>query len=344
MNSELLDLEWGAMSRENNSLFVPLIFGMTVNAVLFYCNAYGLIPQYLHTNQKKKYWEWTAFLLAGLTTAEITFDVIYICYFHLKSTLWSLPALQQRSVIFELIAMFGITDIFFNLSFWALAFLYRLPRDWIKNERQKQQLQRDKLAAELDFLKAQMNPHFLFNGINSIYHLMEKDVGKAQNILLRFSDLLRYQLYECKGDFIPLKKELQYVSNYLEIETIRKEEDALIKINLPTLNRLENGASQKIAPLLFSPFLENAFKYLSLHSEKTKNILDANIFLEGSVIHFSVKNSVSTFPEQKTTKPSNGIGLENAKRRLHILYPQKHKLSIEEKDNCFFVSLKIDLA
>jgi hypothetical protein len=343
LNSKIFNLEWGPMSRKSNSLFIPLVFGMTINAVLFYSNAYWWIPTLLQKKQRRKYWQWVISVLVVLSIIEIAFDAIYLIYFHLKDQLQALSISGQRAAIFELIAMFCVFDFFINISFWALAFLYRLPRDWIKNERQKQQLVHDKLTAELDFLKAQMNPHFLFNGINSIYHLMEEDVGKAQNILLRFSELLRYQLYECKEDFISLKKELQYVSNYLEIETIRKGEDAIIKIDLPDISNLENGTNPKIAPLLFSPFLENAFKYLSLYSEKEKNLLEINIHLKENTIHFFVKNTVNPLPKKKTKKPSSGIGLENARRRLNILYPQKHQLSIEEKDDCFWVTLKIDL-
>ena len=261
------------MSRQNNTLLVPLVFGMFINAILFYSNANWLLPGYLHKRRKKEYWKWATALVIGLTFIEVFFDTLYLINTYLKDVLVALTPIQRRDAILEIIAMFGVLDLFINIVFWGMAFLYRLPKDWIKNERQKQQLKQDKLTAELDFLKAQINPHFLFNGINSIYHLMEEDVRSAQKILLQFSELLRYQLYECKEDFIPLRKELQYVSNYLEIETIRKGEDAIIKIELPEINKLNKDNDPKIAPLLFSPFLENAFKYLSLYSEKEKNIL-----------------------------------------------------------------------
>ncbi len=343
LNSEFLNLEWGPMSRERNSLLIPLLFGMLINAVLFYTNAYWLIPKYLQTRQKKKYWRLAVLLLFGLSILELNFDTLYIVFLHLQDELAVLSPSEKNASILEIMSMFALVDLLINSFFMALSFLYRLPQDWVKNERKQQQLLRDKLRAELDFLKAQMNPHFLFNGINSIYHLMEEDVGKAQKILLRLSELLRYQLYECKEEFIPLKKELQYVSNYLEIETIRKGEDAIIKIDLPRASQLEKETTPKIAPLLFSPFLENAFKYLSLHSERENNILEANMKLTGNIIHFFVKNTVNTIGRKKNKKPSSGIGLENVKRRLNILYPQKHQLSIREKDHCFFVELKIDL-
>ncbi len=331
------------MSRQNNTLLTPLVFGMLVNAILFYSNAYWLIPKYLLNRHLKKYSKWSILFLLGLTGVELTFDVLYIIQTFLKDSLNALPPSRRWSGTLELIMMFGAMDLIINITFWAAAFLYRLPKDWMKNERQKQQLIQDRLTAELDFLKAQINPHFLFNGINSIYHLMEEDVQKAQRVLVRFSELLRYQLYECKEDYIPLTKELQYVANYLEIESIRKGEDAMVAIDMPELNNLGDSANSKIAPLLFSPFLENAFKYLSLYSERERNILAASISTQDNIIRLLVKNSVDSMAQSKSINRSSGIGLENVKRRLNLLYPNSHQLSIQENAGCFFVDLKIDL-
>lgn len=343
LNTQFLDLEWGPMSREKETLLIPLIVGMIINAVLFYSNAYWLIPQYLQTKQNKKYWKWNAYLLFGLTLIEVSFDTIYIFEAYIREEVPITSLTERYTIALELIIMFGAMNLFVNILFWAIAFLYRMPKDWMRNERQKQQLVQDKLTAELDFLKAQINPHFLFNGINSIYHLMEEDVEKAQKILLRFSELLRYQLYECKEEFIPLKKELHYIANYLEIEIIRKGEDAIIKIDLPELIEPEGSPILKIAPLLFSPFLENAFKYLSLYTEKEKNILEASLNVQKDRIHLFVKNTIDLMNQSKRKKSSSGIGLDNVRRRLNILYPEKHQLSIREEGGFFLVDLEINL-
>lgn len=346
LSSELTDLDWVIMSSRENTLLIPLIYGMYINAILFYSNAYYFIPKYLHNHQIRKYWKIVILLLLSLSLLELIFDVFYIFNtpFSFTVEFAKRPEPEQQAIIQELFITYGILDLLINTVFWAMAFLYRMPKDWRRNEKLKQQLVEDKLNAELDFLKAQINPHFLFNGINSIYHLMGEDVAKAQKILLRFSELLRYQLYECKEDFIPLSKELQYISNYLEIETIRKGEDAMIQIDLP--KNLYSGEDKipKIAPLLFAPFLENAFKYLSLYSEKTKNRLEVRIDLEHPIIHLFVKNTVDIRQQKTQKKSASGIGLENVKRRLNILYPQKHILLIEEKEDYFLVNLTIELA
>ena len=172
LNSNLVSLEWGPMSRAKGTLLIPLILGMGINAILFYSNAEYFIPQYLHTRKTRKYWSWAAIMVIGLTAVELTFDTLYLYQGYVENANIALTPAMKSSVTLELIAMLGAMDLFINISFWALSFLFRLPKDWIRNERLKQQLLQDKLTAELDFLKAQINPHFLFNGINSIYHLM----------------------------------------------------------------------------------------------------------------------------------------------------------------------------
>jgi len=317
---------------------------MLINAILFYSNAYWLIPKYLHRRELSRYWKWVLFFVIGLTLVELTFDTIYLFQKYINSATKPLSSIEKQSALFEFLLMFGVLDFFINILFWAMAFLYRMPKDWLNNERQKQQLIQDKLKAELDFLKAQINPHFLFNGINSIYHLMGEDVKKAQDILLEFSELLRYQLYECNENLIPLNKEIRYIKNYIAIETIRKGEDALIEIKLPEKTAIEQLGHLKIAPLLFSPFLENAFKYLSLYSERERNRLSIRFDIEDDSILFYVSNTIDPSMSKHSNKSkSSGIGLENVKRRLELLYSGKYNLSIDNSDAFFEVNLKINL-
>ena len=341
LNSETLDMEWGPMSKENGTWQIPLVFGMAINALLFYANTYYFIPNYLHKKNYKKFWTKSVLLVVGFTAVEYIFDNFYLygkAAFH--DILFSA---EVYSTTIDHLIFFTSTFIF-NTFFWAMAFLYRWPKDWMRNERQKQQLKQDKLTAELEFLKAQINPHFLFNGINSIYHLIGEDTSKAQKVLLKFSDLLRYQLYECKEGFIPLKKELNYLKNYLGIETVRKEEDAVIVIEWPRTNELENLNGLKIAPLLLTPFLENAFKYLSLHAEKEKNQLEVKLNIANNRIHLFVKNTFDPLMSKQKNKGSSGIGLQNVKRRLALLYPAQHQLSAAEKNGSFEIDLKINLS
>jgi len=332
LNLEFLDIEWGPYNHEDGTLFWPSIYGMVTNAFFYYMNYYLLIPRYLKKKEKGLFWIWTLFLFLSLVCIEISFDYLFF---------------KTTGLIDGFIGGVGIDDLIIylvsmlivNIFYWALAFLFRWPSDFIQSERQKNQLTKDKLSAELEFLKAQINPHFLFNGINSIYHLISENSKSAQSLLLEFSNLLRYQLYECSVDFISLNKEIDYIKNYISIEEIRKTEDAIIVKQFT--GETENYLNFKIAPLLISPFIENAFKYLSLYSDKEKNRIVIKLNIEMGLLDFSVKNTVDIDRQKK--KNDSGIGLENVKQRLELIYNERYELNISEENNCFVVNLKLNL-
>ncbi|HRK55371.1 MAG TPA: DUF645 family protein [Cyclobacteriaceae bacterium] len=340
INAPFINLELGPFTQSEGTLLVPTAYGMVFNAILFYLNAYHLIPRYLHNKDNKGFWAKSVFWIVCLSTVECIFDLIYLSQIDTTGITDIIPTTQ--TIILEAAALLLLFS-FINVLYWGAAFLYRLPFDWIQNERFKNQLIQDKLSAELELLKAQINPHFLFNGINSIYHLIGYNDNVAKDILLKFSGLLRYQLYECNEEFIPLSKELEYVINYIKLEEIRKGEDAYFDIELPDADS-ESLRSLTIAPLLFTPFLENAFKFMSLYSEKEKNKLDARIHISNGVLDFQVRNTINHEMINKQKKEDGGIGLENVKRRLKILYADNYDLSLSNENNTYTVKLKLHLA
>jgi len=166
----------------------------------------------------------------------------------------------------------------------------------------------------------------------------------AKDTLLKFSGLLRYQLYDCSINYISIEKELIYINNYINIEKVRKGEDAIFTFNLPDVNNNKAVKSCKIAPLLITPFLENAFKYLSHYSNRDKNFINLElVFLDDNILSMTLSNSYdSSFKIKKDSV--GGIGLKNVKRRLNLLYPdKKHTLEITTTENIFLVELMLNL-
>lgn len=203
-----------------------------------------------------------------------------------------------------------------------------------KNQNHKKQLHQQ-LEAELNFLKSQLNPHLVFNTLNSIYVLMDEDVKMARNTLLKFSSLLKYQLYDCGAKKTPLEKELAFISDFIELEKIRYGE----KIQV-VFERIKIPNDLKIAPLLLVPFVENAFKHIYI-APNSKSKIKIKAFCERHVFWFVVENNFD--PSNKRSEASGGLGLKNVKRRLDLIYPKAYNLKTDKTENIYRISLSIQL-
>jgi LytS/YehU family sensor histidine kinase len=194
------------------------------------------------------------------------------------------------------------------------------------------EMAREKAEAELSFLKSQINPHFLFNSLNSVYFLINKENPEARQALHKFSDMLRYQLYEMNGAKIPIEKELNYLRDYVDLQKLRKDENYSVDF---TCSPDVKGFS--IEPLLLIPFVENAFKHIS-HKTNEKNYVKLDMERSNGHFVFTIENSKDI---ERTTEMHGGIGLTNVKRRLELLYPGKHELEISNDSNRYKVNLKL---
>ena len=193
--------------------------------------------------------------------------------------------------------------------------------------------------AELKLLKAQLNPHFLFNTLNNLYGLSVVKSDKLPGLMLKLSNLLRYSLYETKEILVPLKQEITYLENYISLERIRLEDKADIQFKVT-----ENISTKEIAPMLFIVFVENAFKHLGVLNDG-KSSVSITISEKDNGVHFTCQNTIdkSASLNHHLEKGKSGIGLQNAKKRLKLLYPDKHKLTLDEKNENYIVNLKLNL-
>lgn len=191
--------------------------------------------------------------------------------------------------------------------------------------------------AELKLLKAQLNPHFLFNTLNNLYGLSVIKSDKLPNLMLKLSDLLRYSLYETSGVLVPLEKEIKYLENYIALEKIRLEDKTTINFEVSG-----NISSLKIAPMLCIVFVENAFKHLGILNDGT-SFVSVKIKEHNNELFFSCENTIDNDETEhhNLEKGKSGIGLQNAKKRLSLLYADKHQLKIEKKTTTYVVNLKL---
>lgn len=209
-----------------------------------------------------------------------------------------------------------------------------------QSKRRAEQILQEKKEAELQFLKSQINPHFIFNCLNSVYFSIDKTNTQAREILSNFSDLLRFQLYECSHNTISLKKEIEFIEQYIYLNEVRMQENIDIRKNMPLLN-----SNFEVSPLLIIPFVENAFKHLGPVGNQ-KAFVELNIIVKERDLLVNVKNSISNGKTKQSSIMNDnhqGIGISNVRKRLQLLYPDDHKLKIRQDHSEYEVQLKIPL-
>lgn len=225
-------------------------------------------------------------------------------------------------------------DSFLNILIAIVCMLFsRILLEKIQLQQFVRQIEIAKDKTELDFLKAQFNPHFLFNSLHSIYGHIDKNNHTARKMLITFSDMLRYQLYECNENFVDIAREMNYIRNYVTLQRSRVEENLIIEMDID-----ESLNGHRIIPLLLITFVENAFKYVSNHDQQP-NWIRIRLSRDPSGLFFQVANSKEK--SSRRAESAGGIGIANAKRRLCLLYPDRHEFSIQELPELFEVNLKL---
>jgi LytS/YehU family sensor histidine kinase len=210
----------------------------------------------------------------------------------------------------------------------------KLVIEKVRTDRVNRIRDKQRLESELQYLRAQVNPHFLFNAINSVYFLIKKDQNLAAETLIKLSDLLRFQLYDCSDEKIAIEKEIEYLNNFITLEKIRKGEKVAV-----TFSQAGNLTGFQISPFLLIPFIENAFKHVS-NLAYGENRIDIRMQREGAEFIMHVENTA----EKVLKHLVGGIGLKNVKRRLELLYPGTHRLTIQEDDKKYSVTLSLQIA
>ncbi|MCC9135995.1 sensor histidine kinase [Pontibacter silvestris] len=296
---------------------LDVLVGLGFGLLTFYFNWYVLIPKFLAANRILAY---IASVLATLTAIAVIRSPLDFYVFRQFN-----PGMDEPYNVEHLLAymMGGLVVVFISSAI-------KVTGNYIKNERQNKELEKQKLVAELGYLKSQVNPHFLFNTLNNIYSLAYKQSPETPDAIMKLSLLMRYMLYESNDTLVCLKKEVDHLHNFIDLQKLRLREQTSIKFTIE--GDLEG---KEIAPMMLMTLVENAFK----HGLVSKNEIGIvmNLVVGENYLQFSTINNISTHKK----KEYGGIGLKNLRRRLNLLYPQKHNLTLEEKDGTFFATLKI---
>ena len=300
-----------------------LYFGLLL--IFFYVAYYLLIPQLFN---KKKY---ILFIISVL---------FFYLFFSWISNLGHEPRLHENMREVESLPHLKHQNpinfiLFHEFNHHLFKFLIVLVSALLINiNNQFKKIAKEKVDAELSFLKAQIKPHFLFNTLNSIYSLAIQKSNEVPHAIALFSVMLRYITNEAHKNFIPINKELGYISSYVGLQKLRFENTVNVEFYV------EGSTDEReIAPLLLSTFVENAFKY-GVNPEK-KSIIKISVFVSDSEICLTVFNNKVL--DQKTQITDGGMGLENVKKRLHLLYPNLHELNINDEKESYSILLKIKL-
>ena len=225
----------------------------------------------------------------------------------------------------------GFWDNFiYALCCTVISSMLYITQKWSQQQDQMKNSQINQLQTELKYLRSQINPHFLFNGLNTVYGYIDMANTQARDMMVQFSDLLRYNLYEADVDQVALEKEIKYLENYVALQKARSNDNVQVTLNI----NYQNGGV-KIAPLIFMAFVENAFKYAS-RSDNAINSILISLEEKNGQIDFICENSYD-----EVEPATGGIGLNNSARRLELLYKDHYKLDVKKEDNIYRVHLTL---
>lgn len=304
-----------------NFFAICVIARVVLLMVIAYLNLHYFLPRYLLKKRYARYFGLVFVSILGYLFIQSFFD--YYLYGYVIGPL-------RNSNLAEAVSY----NFFSTLWYLALMVALKLSIDWYEQQRILQKIVVEKLNAEVNFLRSQVNPHFLFNILNNLYALTLKKSDLAPEVVLKLSEMMEYMLYDSDDTTVSLDKEISYLHNYIELERIRYDNNPDIFIEVAG-----NPDGKEIAPLLLLPLVENAFKH-GVSRKSDHGWLHGKIHVGPSAIEVTIENSKSTAARES----KGGIGLANLRKRLELLYPSRHSLRIDDQQERFSVFMEINLA
>lgn len=332
----LLPIYLTTIERRHDMFFIGRVIIRTlIYIVLFYISYFWLIPRLLFKDKKLQYYLTVFAIIIGLYFVNeilnhaITRDTPKPQVENKRE-----PRDRKDKKRFNLFWKFDIYNyLLTSVLISGFSVGLRMSGKYNENEKKRKELEKEKLSSELAFLKNQVSPHFFFNTLNNIYSLTEINTKEAQNAILQLSKLMRYLLYESEKGDTSLSSEIAFMKNYIDLMKLRLSERVSLVTSFPN-----DEQDISIPPLIFIPFIENAFKHGV--SYRDKSFINIDLKIDNNKILFSCQNSIVAKHEDF---PDSGIGLENVKKRLNLLFPGTHHLQINTNNNIFEVLLEIEV-
>ncbi len=291
-----------------------------LNVVSFYV-VYFIIPRIISSGRKM-----AMALISVLTLLALVFFRVFTDY-----SFWTIFGnLPKEELVLSWPWAWNELRLVIITGIYAVLIYFFIKA--IETEKLRSELIQQRQAGELALLKSQVNPHFLFNTLNNIYSLVYQKSDEAPEAVMKFSSIMRYVLYDSKAEKVLLEKEVEYLVSYIELQKLRIREPGFVSMKMDV-----SGEEMFIAPMLLIPFVENAFKHAG---KETLPGITIALSADASQIEFAVSNNKQT-DLQVIERPFSGVGIENIRRRLELIYPERHHLEIWEEDNQFKVKLLI---
>jgi len=321
-------LVYGSFEEDYGRQYLIQLSDALVQIPAVYFTLYFLMPRFLF---REKYVEFIIYLILIILMFSALTWVNYVYIQH--PTFWADS--DYEPVLLNYSKMLKHTTKIYPVL--VLAIVIKWFKYWYVEQKSNQQLVEQKLQAELNFLKAQVHPHFLFNTLNNLYALTLKQSKDAPEVVLKLSDLLNYMLYDCTADEVLIEKEIKLVKDYISLEQIRYGNRLNISFNV-----MGKSEGTWVAPLMLLPFVENSFKH-GVSEEMDEAWISIDLELKPGKLTLKVENSKSIQDREDQFEYKKGIGLKNVKRRLELLYPEKHELNMHDSEDSFLIVLKLDL-
>lgn len=320
-------LLYGSYIDDYYNAFMVELVELPFKMALVYFNMYYLMPTYL---LQKRYLEFFVYLLLLMGTIGALMQFVLLPFLvH--------PIFCPTTCTEDNLTFYRFVKNIVNINYVvAISAVIALLKNWYQHQQSAQNLAKDKLEAELKFLKAQIHPHFLFNTLNSLYSLTLKKSDNAPEVVLKLSSLMDYMLYDANAATVPLEKELDYIKNYIALEQVRY--GARVDVQFTATGSI---AGRQIAPMMLLPFVENAFKHgVSTETKGAWIRIDVKVSEEKLVL--LVENCKCGEKASASTRDmASGIGLKNLQRRLELLYEGRYKLEVEDEQDSYAARLEI---